>query len=173
MYYTKSDTPSTMKHTHHHATMCLFLLGGGLLLGCGLLLLGCGLLLRGSLLLGGGLLLGCGLLLLRRSLLLGGLLLLGGSLLLLRSSLLLGLGGGRQLLLVLGRELVRALDLDKITGSDHVLENLQEGAVGPGLAGVGRLDVVLDGREGGTVTVLELRDGRDDTCFIHGWKWVR
>jgi hypothetical protein len=27
--------------------------------------------------------------------------------------------------------------------------------------------VVLDGREGGTGTVLELRDGRDDTCFVH------
>ena len=49
----------------------------------------------------------------------------------------------------------------------HVVENLEEGAVGPLLARVGRLDVVLDGREGGTGTVLELRDGRDDTCLVH------
>ena len=31
------------------------------------------------------------------------------------------------------------------------------------------LDVLLDGLTGGAGTVLEVRDGGDNSCFVHGW----
>ena len=71
-------------------------------------------------------------------------------------------------LLELGGELVGLLDLDELAGGDHVPEDLEEGAVGPGLALVVRLDVGPDRGTGGAGAVLELADGGDDSCLVHG-----
>ena len=71
-------------------------------------------------------------------------------------------------LLELGGKLVGLLDLDELAGGDHVPEDLEEGAVGPGLALVVRLDVGLDRGTGGAGAVLELADGGDDSCLVHG-----
>ena len=80
-------------------------------------------------------------------------------------------GGG---LLDLGRELEGALDLDEVTGGDHVLEDLEEHAVGKGLALVVGLDVLLDGLTGGAGAVLEVGDSGDDSCLVHGWiGWIK
>ena len=71
-------------------------------------------------------------------------------------------------LLEFGGKLVGLLDLDELAGGDHVPEDLEEGAVGPGLALVVRLDVGLDRGTGGSGAVLELADGGDDSCRVHG-----
>ena len=115
-----------------------------------------------------GLLLWCRLLL-RSGLLLGGCLLLG-SRLLLRCDLL-GLGGS---LFEISAELVGALDLGEDSIGDGLLQGVQEHGVEPLLVGreVG-LHVLLDGDGGGTVAVLEGRDGLDDFCFVrHGDDWI-
>ena len=116
------------------------------------LLLGRRLLLRSGLLLGRRLLLGRGLLL--------------GCRLLLRCDLF-GLGGG---LLVIGAELVGALDLGKNAIGHGLLQGVQEHGVEPLLVGgeVG-LHVLFDGDGRGTVAVLEGLDGLDDISFVrHG-----
>jgi len=69
-------------------------------------------------------------------------------------------------LLELGRELVMLLRLDKITSGDHILERLQEGAVRELLAGIGLLDLLLDGLARRTVAVLQIGDGSDDAGLV-------
>lgn len=71
-------------------------------------------------------------------------------------------------LLEVGGELVGLLDLDELAGGDHVPEDLEEGAVVPGLALVVGLDVGLDRGTTGAGAVLELADGGDDSCLVHG-----
>ena len=98
----------------------------------------------------------------------GGLLLGRG--LLLRSLRLLGLQSGGGLLFVVGAELVGGLGLREIAIGHGLLQRVQEHAVQPFLVlrEVG-LHVLLDGDGGGAGTVLELRDGGDDSCFVrHG-----
>jgi hypothetical protein len=126
------------------------LLGGGSLLRSGLLghSLGGGLLASGSLLLGGRLL--------------DSGLLLGGSL---------GLGSGGSLfgdsLFELGRELVRVLDLDKVSSGNTVLQGVEESGIEPLLVlGQMFLHVLLHSNHGGTSSVLELRDGSDNTFLV-------
>ena len=107
------------------------------------------------------------------SLLLGSSLLLRSRLLLGRGLLLgslLGLGSSGGLLLEVGTELVRGLDLGEVAIGNHLLEGVQVGTVHPLLIrGEVRLHVLLDGDGGGAGAVLELSDGSDDSSFVrHG-----
>jgi len=106
------------------------------------------------------------------SLLLGCSLLLGSGLLL--GCCLLGCCLLAYLLLVFGTELVRALDLDKVTVSYGILQGCQESFVQPFLIlGKVGLHVLLDSNGGGSGTVLEGGDGFEDSCFVRhddsGW----
>ena len=58
------------------------------------------------------------------------------------------------------------LRLDKITSGDHILERLKEGAVRELLAGIGLLDLLLDGLARRTVAVLQVGDGSDDAGLV-------
>ena len=84
----------------------------------------------------------------------------------LRCGLLLGrlfLGG----LLGLGTEFVGALDLDKNAVGNHLFQGGQEHGVHPLLVrGHARLHCLLDGNGGGAASLLEPRDGFDDSCFV-------
>ena len=56
--------------------------------------------------------------------------------------------------------------LDKFTSGDHILEHLQEGAVRELLAGIGLLDLLLDGLARRAVAVLQVGDGSDDAGLV-------
>ena len=69
-------------------------------------------------------------------------------------------------LLELSRKLVMLFRLDKFTSGDHILEHLQEGAVRELLAGIGLLDLLLDGLARRAVAVLQVGDGSDDAGLV-------
>lgn len=66
--------------------------------------------------------------------------------------------------------LVRILVLVQVSGSNHTLQRLEEDSVLPFLVlGKLLLHELLDGNHGRTSTVLQLRDGFNDSFFVrHG-----
>ena len=94
---------------------------------------------------------------------------------LLRGGLFRGSLLGRSSLLLLAslelrRELVRVLDLDEISAGHSGLEGTEEDSVLPLLFRRKLvLHELLDGDHGGSRTILEFRNGNDDTGFVrHG-----